>query len=332
MVVLPQYSTFSLHIKLSFILVLLAFSPSTAQPEVGIIEGNIRDVKTKSPLDVATVTVLGKNLAAKTNSQGVFRIPNAPKGVHVLSIKCMGYEEARLKANIRVDTVTTITAYLQPIPIPLEEVVVTSTRSVKQFQDVPIPLSILTSSRIESLAPVTISDALRSEPGISLGRDGIWSTFINIRGLSKTNIILLVDGNRLDTTTEIAAGLSMIDVNDIERIEVIRGAGSTLYGTGATGGVVNVITRDGWYSDHLSVGGQFQGGFSSVNKLGIGQLSFNFSNGKFYSRFNSTIRSAQNTQTPQGMLKNSQFHDHSYSAQFGIQATKNQELKIIIQI
>ena len=75
-----------------------------------------------------------------------------------------------------------------------------------------------------------------------MGSDGPWATSINIRGLSENRLVILVDGHRVETATDLTASFSMIDVNDIERAEVIKGAQSSLYGTGAMGGIVNIIT------------------------------------------------------------------------------------------
>ena len=95
---------------------------------------------------------------------------------------------------------------------------------------------------------MSLSNVLASEPGIAMGSDGVWSTSINIRGLSENRLVTLIDGNRIETATDLTASLSMVDVNDIERVEVIKGAQSSLYGTGAMGGIVNIITKDGHFS------------------------------------------------------------------------------------
>ncbi|HBG54593.1 MAG TPA: hypothetical protein DDW70_10370, partial [Rikenellaceae bacterium] len=63
--------------------------------------------------------------------------------------------------------------------------------------------------------------------------DGVWATNINVRGLSEDRLVILIDGNRVETATDLTASLSMVDVNDIEHVEVIKGAQSSLYGTGA---------------------------------------------------------------------------------------------------
>ena len=82
-----------------------------------------------------------------------------------------------------------------------------------------------------------------------MGSDGVWATNINIRGLGESRLVTLVDGNRVETATDLTASLSMIDINDIERVEIIKGAQSSLYGTGAMGGIVNIITKDGHFAE-----------------------------------------------------------------------------------
>ena len=103
---------------------------------------------------------------------------------------------------------------------------------------------IVDKEEIQKRPAVSLPDILQNEPGISLIRDGIWGTEISIRGLNRENIITLIDGNRITTSTDVAARLSMIDLNDIERVEVIKGASSSIYGSGATGGIANINHKD----------------------------------------------------------------------------------------
>ncbi len=172
---------------------------------------------------------------------------------------------------------------------------------------------------------------LSNEPGIRLARDGIWATSLNIRGLSEQRIVTLVDGNRVETATDIAAGLALIDVNDIERIEVIKGASSSLYGTGALGGVVNIITKDGHYNDGFYTEGNVTGMYQGVNRMHAENAALLLGNKKWYMRLSGTSEDAQNAMTPKGELANSQFSDKNVSARLAVKPFVNQELKLNYQ-
>lgn len=214
-----------------------------------------------------------------------------------------------------------------PLPsLTVSNITVTSTRHTSRIDDLALPVGIADSMLIMKLPAQTPADALRFIPGISLMRDGVWSTSLSIRGMSRSGIVMLVDGNRIETATDIAAGLSMIDMNDISRIEVIKGAASSLYGTGAMGGVINVITSSPQYSSGFRLSGSVSGGYSSVNQLRSGALSLNASADWWTAKVSSSLRKAGDAETPRGTLNNSQFSDNSISAALSIKPYANTDI------
>ena len=100
---------------------------------------------------------------------------------------------------------------------------------------------------------VSASDLLRSVSGVSAVSDGAWGSEVNIRGLSRESVVLLIDGVRVNTATDIGARFGTVDPMAIERIEVLKGPISALYGSGSIGGVVNVVTRQGRFAERPDV-------------------------------------------------------------------------------
>jgi hemoglobin/transferrin/lactoferrin receptor protein len=177
----------------------------------------------------------------------------------------------------------------------------------------------------------SLPDVLKDEPGISLMSDGVWGKEVSIRGLSRENIVTLIDGNRIATSTDIAARLSMVDMNDIERVEVIKGASSSIYGSGATGGIINIISKTPSIEKEPYFSGSLSSGYNSVNNSTItgGSLS---GGGSFWSsKISGSYRKADNTQTPDGELKNSQFEDYSFSGNVNIAPLDNHLLQLNYQ-
>jgi outer membrane receptor for ferrienterochelin and colicin len=130
----------------------------------------------------------------------------------------------------------------------MEEISVTATRVEKSVFETPQAVNIVRREDFLIKNAANVGDALREEVGISVERQG--STYTGhpvIRGQSGNRILALVDGNRFDNITTYGGPnhhrLGMIDMSQVERIEVIRGPGSTLYGSNAIGGVINYITR-----------------------------------------------------------------------------------------
>ena len=133
------------------------------------------------------------------------------------------------------------------------------------------------------------------------------------------------------TSTDVSARLSMIDLNDIDRVEVIKGASSSIYGSGATGGIVNIITKSPPFYDKFSLNGNILAEYNTVNSLSVLGGSI-FSGGSFWSaKISGSYRDAQNIQTPVGELENSQFEDYSFSGAINISPIDNQKLKIDYQ-
>lgn len=213
----------------------------------------------------------------------------------------------------------------------VREITITSQRFDKKLDEISLPLEIITAERIKTTPAVTVSDLIKNEGGVALSRDGIWATSVVIRGLSRSSIVTLVDGNRIETATDLAAGLSLFNLDDIERIEIIKGASSVLYGTGAIGGVVNIFTKQGRYSENAFLNGSVSGSYNSVNKQAAGSIFLLTGAKDWYAKLFTNMRSADNIKTPDGEIPNSRFRDRTFSSLLGFKPQANQEIKLNYQ-
>ena len=290
------------------------------------LKGKVADSKTNSPIQGAVVFI-SYNLMTYTNGDGEYIINELSEVTYNIKISCLGYKP--VSANIKIDSTLTQTDFsLEQSLIEMGEVVVRTNRTEDYLRNSPFAELIVDKEEIQKRPAVSLPDILQNEPGISLIRDGIWGTEISIRGLNRENIITLIDGNRITTSTDVAARLSMIDLNNIDRVEVIKGASSSIYGSGATGGIVNIITKSPPFYDKFSLNGNILAEYNTVNSLSVLGGSI-FSGGSFWSaKISGSYRQAQNTQTPIGELENSQFEDYSFSSAINISPIDNQKLKI----
>ena len=126
----------------------------------------------------------------------------------------------------------------------LPEVVVTARGRETLVSQTPGGVGVVTASDVLSVQPISVGDVTDRLPGISLSADAPWGGDVVIRGLGRNQVVMLVDDCRINTATDINAQFGLISPYDIERVEVLKGPISSLYGSGSTGGVVNVITRD----------------------------------------------------------------------------------------
>ncbi len=323
------------------LIILLSFSLNLHAQE-NVFKGYVKDSLNEAPISGAIVKinpdgskkspVLTKEQSETvTDADGVFVIKNLPYGNYLIRIYHEGYKSKDVKYSFSKDDDLIFTAELIQSEISTGEIIVTSVRYNALLKDVPLPMEVVTDDEILKRSYQTVGDALDNKPGISVTKDGIWASDVSIRGLSRANVVMNIDGNRVETANDLAARLSLVDLNDVERIEVIKGGVSSLYGTGAFGGVVNVFTKNGDFSNNFLYGASVLGGYNSVNKSPNTWLSFFASNDKFFAKLSGSIRDAGNTMTPIGELPNSQFKDNNISLNLGVRPVLNHEFRISYQ-
>jgi len=127
----------------------------------------------------------------------------------------------------------------------LEEVVVTATRTEMRVLDAPVHISIITSEEINRSVAKNLADLLSDQVGLVIRDYGAIGELksVSIRGSSSEGVLILLDGVRLNDSRQGSLDLSLIPLENIERIEMVRGGTSALYGSDAVGGVINIITK-----------------------------------------------------------------------------------------
>lgn len=172
-----------------------------------------------------------------TNSQG--EAPNNIKGLSSIHISYTGYKSV-------VDTIyskTSKTYFLEKDIFLLDQVVVTSTRTKKALKNAPVLTQIITSKQMEARGFQNITDVLTTDiPGIEIQQHG-YGANISAQGLEPENILILIDGERMAGETRSNIDYSRLNSQEVERIEIVKGAASALYGSQAMGAVINIITK-----------------------------------------------------------------------------------------
>ena len=128
-----------------------------------------------------------------------------------------------------------------------EEFVVTATRTKLEAKEVPVAVEVITEQKIKDLGAYSVQDALRLAANVDVQDNGMTGNQVMLRGNSSIHTLILIDGKRMaaenSNTTMNAYELKRVNIADVERIEIIRGNSSALYGADALGGVVNIITK-----------------------------------------------------------------------------------------
>lgn len=212
----------------------------------GTITGRIFDRSNGDPLPGANVLIVDTRLGAAASTDGRFVIPRVPPGNYALKVQMIGYAPA-LRQNLRImpgDTIR-LTIGLQPTTIDMPAVVVSATKKAGSLIETPASVSILSEQFVRRQNVLSVEDALEFAPGVHL-----MDSQINIRGSSGysrgagSRVVLLIDGIPMLPGDSGDIKWDTIPVDEIARVEVVKGAASALYGSSAIGGVVNIITRE----------------------------------------------------------------------------------------
>lgn len=195
-----------------------------------------------------------------------------------------------------------------------EDVVVTASRVEQQLADVNMSVSVITSEQIQQDAgATTIADLLESTvPGIRVNNDGGQGIDrIKIRGENSFRTVVMIDGQRISEQKSMSGVPLLIDPSQVERIEVIRGPASVLYGSDAIGGAINIITKKGGTKP---IEGSVSIGFNSSNngKDGSAQI-YGGTNGWKY-RIGAAASANDNLDTPLGEMPNTDSKTKSANA------------------
>ncbi|MBN2007905.1 TonB-dependent receptor [candidate division KSB1 bacterium] len=211
----------------------------------GTIEGTVTDVGTGEPLPGANVVITGTMLGASSDLDGHFRIVHVAPGSYTLKTTMMGYKALSQKITIEARATKTVDFALTQTVIETPALVVTAGKKAQSFQDVPNSVSIISSVQMKQKNFAYVSDVLEYTPGVTMVRGDV-----NIRGSSGfalgagSRVLLLIDGIPLMPGDSGNIKWDIIPTSQVDRVEIVKGAGSAMYGSHALGGVVNIISKE----------------------------------------------------------------------------------------
>jgi len=195
----------------------------------------------------ANVLVHKLNLGGTSNVNGQYQIVNLKPGKYTIEVSFIGYADASKIIQLS-DTENLILDFkLTQANIEMSSVVITATRTQRNIEDIPARMALVDASQVEEYPASNVDDVLKSVSNVYVNRSwGIFSknTSVTMRGLDGTSrTLVLMNGVPLNKVSGGQIQWSLIQPEDVERIEVIKGPGSALYGMNAMGGVINVITK-----------------------------------------------------------------------------------------
>lgn len=212
------------------------------------VSGKVFSAQSAGSLALAHVTIAETGASAVCDSNGYFRFTGLREGRYLLRFSFIGYAPDSLRINIKAgDHRARVNMTLFPAEVSIPEVIITATRTEQLRGSVPAKTDVIRKEDIDRMPFVTVDELLSLSPGINVTRDyGIYNKTgdVTLRGLNRNvHSLLLMDGLPLSLLDGSASNWNRLDVDQIERIEIVKGPNSSLYGGNAMGGVINIITR-----------------------------------------------------------------------------------------
>ena len=281
-----------------------AFLPLSARAQQGAVTGTVSDTASAALQSVRVMVVeLGRR--TQTDAEGRYRIGSIPAGSYTLSFSRIGLVPETRRVQVTASGAT-VDLRMSPAGIDLAPVQVTATTGATRAQDSPQPTSVMEGAELRVSQATALGDVLEQVPGV---RTLSMTTGIGkpvIRGMTHYRVVTLDNGQRTETQAWGHDHSPNVETASADRIEVIKGPSSVLYGSDALGGVINVIAPP--IPDAIDISpfarGKFSGSYNHNIRGMDGTLTAEAANGGFGARLGLTSRSSGDMRTPTGVLGN----------------------------
>jgi len=230
-------------ILISKLLLLVAM---TTFAQNGNINGTVYSAN-GTPVEGVTITIgQEKSVQTRTDKNGNFQLQNVPLGEQIVVVSAVGYKKFTENVFIVEDQIITKNFELAEDLLDVEKVVITATRNEVPQYKAPVIVSRISSRVFETTQSLALSEGLNFTPGLRFENNCQNCGFSQVRmnGLEGPYSQILVNSRSTFSTLMGVYGLDMIPTNMIDRVEVVRGGGSVLYGGNAIAGTINIITKD----------------------------------------------------------------------------------------
>lgn len=207
------------------------------------LSGTVIDAQTGEGLPGARIEVQGTNIVVGTDARGVFEIKSLSMGKYAIVCSYTGFYKKEETVSIEKGQTRTLSFALKPSINQLDEVVVTGTGTRHNLKDAPVATEVFSEKDIAKFSASSVEDLLLGlSPSFDFGPN-LKGSFMQLNGINSKYILILIDGKRVYGDVGGLADFSRVLPEQIERIELVKGASSSLYGSDAIAGVINIITK-----------------------------------------------------------------------------------------
>ena len=210
------------------------------------IYGHVVDTKSGEHVPYAIIHVKGTTIATTTDMTGHFFLKNLPEGTFTIEAKYMGYTTMSKMVTTKKNTSKELNFNLSPSDLSLDEVVVSANRSETKRRMAPNLVNVINGKVFDITQSTCLAQGLNFQPGVRTEDNcqNCGFTQVRINGLDGHYSQILVDSRPIFSSLNGVYGLEQIPANMIDRVEVVRGGGSALFGASAIGGTINIITKE----------------------------------------------------------------------------------------
>ena len=219
--------------------------PELKASDANII-GHVLDKKTGEHLSYITIALKGTTIGTVTDATGHYFLKNLPEGNFVLEASSVGYKTISRNVSLRKGKTLEENFELEEDAVALDGVVVSANRSVTKRRLAPTLVNVVDMKMFENTNSPTLSQGLNFQPGVRVETNCQNCGFqqVRINGLDGPYTQILIDSRPIFSALSGVYGLEQIPANMIERVEVMRGGGSALFGSSAIAGTINIITKE----------------------------------------------------------------------------------------
>lgn len=210
------------------------------------IYGHVIDKQSGKHLPFITIFVKGTNIGTTTDTSGHYFLKNLPTGTISLEVKSVGFRTTQKSITIDANSTKELNFAIEQDDIALDDVVVSANRNETKRKLAPNLVNVLSPKLFDATQSVCLAQGLNFQPGVRTEDDcqNCGFTQVRINGLDGHYSQILIDSRPVFSALNGIYGLEQIPTNMIERVEVVRGGGSALFGASAIGGTINIITKE----------------------------------------------------------------------------------------
>jgi len=220
-------------------------SPSLNSSDANIY-GHVIDKEFKEHMAGVTIFLKGTTIGTTTDDTGHYYLKNLPEGTFTVVMKYIGFKTMEKKVVLKKGTTIEVNFEAEEETMSLDDVVVSANRNETTRRMAPSLVNVLDSKMFETTHTTTLADGLNFQPGVRVENNCQNCGFqqVRINGLDGPYTQILMDSRPIFSALTGVYGIEQIPANMIERVEVVRGGGSALFGSSAVAGTINIITKE----------------------------------------------------------------------------------------